>query len=98
MLPCVCLFSDRSQMTLKCGKIKEVAHESQASVSLMFLPLLLNIPVFVLYNDQKRIKTDTHTGRLVSLDCSTICASLDILKSQTATLRLRLFFFSSSYL
>ena len=38
MLPCVCLFSDRSQMTLKCGKIKEVAHESQASVSLMFLP------------------------------------------------------------
>ena len=44
MLPCVCLFSDRSQMMLKCGKIKEVAHESQASVSLMFLPLLLNIP------------------------------------------------------
>ena len=54
--------------------------------------------VFVLYNDQKRIKTDTHTGRLVSLDCSTICANLDILKSQTATFRLRFFFFSLSYL
>ena len=97
MLPCVCLFSDRSQMTLNCGKIKEVAHESQASVSLMFLPhfgvfcdLLLNRPtakwnVFVLYNDQKRKRTNTHT-RLVSLDCSTICASLGIFVSQTLLL------------
>ena len=31
------LFSNRSQMTSKCGKNKEVAHELQASVSLMFL-------------------------------------------------------------
>ena len=32
------LFSNRSQMTLKCGKNKKVAHEAQPSVSLMFLP------------------------------------------------------------
>ena len=59
------LFSNSS----KCGKYKEVA---QASVSLMFLPLLvlcdllLNRPtatcnLFVLHNDQKTKKTDTHT-------------------------------------
>ena len=60
------LFSNRSQMTSKGRKNKEVAHEPQASVSLLFLPhfdflcdLLLNIPtatwnLFVLYNDQKR--------------------------------------------
>ena len=50
------------------GKNKEVAHKPQVSVSLMFLPhfdvicdLLLNRPkakwnLFVLYNDQKRIR------------------------------------------
>ena len=67
-----------------------MAHEPQASVSLMFLPhfealcdLLLNRRtatwnLFVkLYNDQKRKKTDTHTC-LVPLDCSKICASLGI--------------------
>ena len=93
MLPCVCLFSNRPQMTSKCGKNKEVADKPQASVSLMFLPhfdilcdLLLNRPtatwnLFVLYNDQKK-KTDTHTC-LVPLDCSKICASLGIFKSQT---------------
>ena len=32
------LFGNRSQMTSKCGKNKEVTHEPQASVSLMFLP------------------------------------------------------------
>ena len=32
------LFSNRSQMTSKCGKNKQVAHEAQPSVSLMFLP------------------------------------------------------------
>ena len=80
------LFSNRSQMTSKCGKNKEVAHEPQASVSLLFLPhfdvlcdLLLNRPtatwnLFVLYNDQKRKKTDTHTC-LVPLDCLKICVS-----------------------
>ena len=31
------LFSNRSQMTSKCGKNKEVAHEPQASVSLGLL-------------------------------------------------------------
>ena len=62
----VCLFSNRSQMTSKCRKNKEVAHEPQENVSLLFLPhfdvfcdLLLNRPtatwnLFVLYNDQKR--------------------------------------------
>ena len=58
------LFSDRSQMTSKCGKNKKVAHEAQPSVSLMFLPhfdvlcdLLLNRcmatwNLFVLYNKE----------------------------------------------
>ena len=32
------LFSNRSEMTSKCGKNKKVAHEAQRSVSLMFLP------------------------------------------------------------
>ena len=32
------LFSNRSQMTSKCGKNKKVAHEAQPSVSLMFFP------------------------------------------------------------
>ena len=60
------LFSNRSQMMLKCGKNKKVPHEAQPSVSLMFLPhfdvlcdQLLNRRtatwnLFVLYN--KKIK------------------------------------------
>ena len=60
------LFSNRSQMTSKCGKNKKVAHEAQPSVSLMFLShfdvlcdLSLNRRtvtwnLFVLYN--KKIK------------------------------------------
>ena len=60
------LFSNRSKITSKSVKNKEVAHEPQASVSLMFLPhfgvfcdLLLNRPtaiwnLFFLYNDQKK--------------------------------------------
>ena len=85
------LFSNRSQMTSKCGKKEEVAHEPQASahVSPMFLPhfdvlcnLLLNKPtaawnLFVLYNDQHRKKTNTNTC-LAPLDCLSICASLGI--------------------
>ena len=59
------LFSNRSQMTSKCGKNKKVAQEPQASVSLMFFPhfdvfcdLLLyrrtaTWNLFVLYNEQK---------------------------------------------
>ena len=58
----MCLFSNRSQMTSKCGKNKKVAHDAQPSVALMFLPpfdvicdLLLNRHtatwnLFVLYN------------------------------------------------
>ena len=76
----------------KCGENNEVAHELPASKSLMFLPhwdvlcyLLLNRRttawnLFVLYNDQERKKTDTHTC-LVPLDCSRICASLGIFLS-----------------
>ena len=65
--------------------------------------LLLNRPtatwnLFVLYNDQKRKKTDTHTC-LVSVDCSKICASLGIfLSPKRYTSSLLLFFFSLSYL
>ena len=71
------LFSNRSQMTSKCGKNKEVAHEPQASVSLMFSAhfdvqlgdLLLNGPMttknlFVLYNDQKGKKKPIHIPAL----------------------------------
>ena len=99
------LSSNRSQMTSKCGQNNEVAHEPQASVSLMFLPnfdvlcdLLLNRPtatwnLFVLYNDKKRKKTETHTC-LVPVDCSRICASL----VPSATFRLCFFFFSLTVL
>ena len=60
------LFSNRSKIISKSVKNKEVAHEPQASVSLMFLPhfgvccdLLLNRPtatwnLLFLYNDQKK--------------------------------------------
>ena len=51
------LFSNRSQMTLKCGKKKEVAHEPQMSVSLMFTIAAWNL--FVLYNEERR-KNDLH--------------------------------------
>ena len=65
------LYSNRSQMTSKCGKKKEVAHEPQLSVSLMvllhfdfFRGLLLNRLIaawnlFVLYNEERR-KNDIH--------------------------------------
>ena len=58
------LFSNRSQMTSKCGKNKKEAHKAQPSVSLMFLPhfdvhcdLLLNRRtatwnLFVLYDKE----------------------------------------------
>ena len=64
------LFSNRSQMTSKCGKNKKVAHEAKPSVSLMFLPhfdvfchLLLNRRtatwnLFVLYNNKETTTTD----------------------------------------
>ena len=35
------LFSNRSQMTSKCGKNKKVAHEAQPSVSLMFYNIIV---------------------------------------------------------
>ena len=62
------LFSNRSQMTSKCGKNKKVAHKVQPSVSLMFLPhfdvlcdLLLNRctatwNLFVLFNKEFNIR------------------------------------------
>ena len=60
------LFSNRSQMTSKCGKNKKVAHKVQPSVSLMFSPHfdvlcdLLNRRtatwnLFVLYNRKIKI-------------------------------------------
>ena len=68
------LFSNRSQMTSKCGKNKKVAHKAQPSVSLMFLPhfdvlcdLLLNKRMatwnlFALYNKElKKSFTDDVT-------------------------------------
>ena len=71
------LFSNRSQMTFKCGQNKEVAHELQARVSLkMFLPhfdvlcgLLLNRPtatwnLFVLYNTIRKEKRPIHIPHL----------------------------------
>ena len=80
------LFSNRSQMTSKCGKNKEVAHEPQASVSVMFLPhfdvlcdLLLNRPTATERKKKQEKKTDTHTC-LLPLDSSKICASLGIFK------------------
>ena len=72
------LFSNRSQMTSKCGKNKKVAYEAQPSVSLMFLPhfdvlcdLLLNRRtatwnLFVLYN--KKLKyTEKFTSNFATL-------------------------------
>ena len=105
MLPWV-RFSNRSLQggTSKCDKNKEVAHEQQESVSLMFLPyfdvlcdLLLNRPtatwnLLVLYNDQKlRKQTDTHTC-LVPLDCSRIFKSQALLFVSASS------FFSLCYL
>ena len=73
------LFSNRSQMTSKCGKNKKVAHEAQPSVSLMFLPhfdilcdLLLNRRtanwnLFVLYHKKlKKVLVMTSSIRLSS--------------------------------
>ena len=106
------LFSNRSQMTSKCRKNKEVAHEPQASVSLLFLPhfdvlcdLLLNRPtatwnLFVLHNDQKRKKTDSHTC-LIMLYCLTVRVFVLVSAffkslSFSATFCLFFFFFSLS--
>ena len=68
------LFSNRSQMTSKCGKNKEVTHEPQA----------------IQWSEKK--KTDTYTC-LVPFDCSTICASLGIFRSQTLCFVSGSFFF-----
>ena len=69
------LFSDRSQMTSKCGKNKKVAREAQPSVSLMFLPhfdvlcdLLLNRRtatwnLFALYNKKLKYTEKLHFDR-----------------------------------
>ena len=90
------LFSNRSQMTSKCGKNKEVA--------VMFLPdfdvtcdLLLKRPtetwnLFVLYNEKKKKKIDIHTC-LVPLDCSKICANLGLFGPRRYISSLLLLFF-----
>ena len=86
MLPCICSVIDH-RWRQNVVKTKKLQNEPQASVSQMFLAhfdvqwcdLLLNRPMatknlFVLYNDQKRKKTNTHTC-LVPHDCVAICAS-----------------------
>ena len=73
------LFSNRSQMTSKCGKNKKMAHKAQPSVSLMFLAhfdiicdLLQNRHMatwnlFVLNNKElKKVLTMTSSMRLSS--------------------------------
>ena len=81
MLQCVCSVIDYDHMTLKCGKNKTRWHMSRRRVChWCFYHILtssviyycVNRPratwnLFVLYNDQKRKKTDTHTC-LVPLD------------------------------
>ena len=68
------LFSNRSQMTSKCGKNKKVAHEAIAECFTdfdVFCDLLLNRPtatwnLFVLYNKELnfiRIKADGDVNR-----------------------------------
>ena len=97
MLPCVCSVIDHRwrQNAVKTKKW----HTSRKRVTDAFTTfhilcdLLLNKAtwnLFVLYNDQKRKKTDTHTC-LVPLDCSKICASLGIFSKHISFLLL--FFF-----
>ena len=40
------LFSNRSQMTSKCGKNKKVAHEAQPSVSLIVARVIVYVTLF----------------------------------------------------
>ena len=103
------LFSERSQMTSKCRKNKEVAHELHASVSLMFVTfwrLLWSITeqthgnvesICLIQWSEKYKDRYTHTC-IVPLDCSRICASLGIFLIPNATFRLGFFFPSLSYL
>ena len=63
------LFSNRSQMTSKCGENKEMAHEPQASASLqMFLPhfdifcdLLLNYMESICFLQSSEEKKDRYS-------------------------------------
>ena len=103
------MFINRSQMTSKCTKNKNVVHKSQASVSLMFLQhpdvfcdLLLNSlrakwNLFVLYHEQKRkqrqIKLSSYRFTAV---WGFVPVRLDIFQVTNATLCLYLFFSSLS--
>ena len=98
------LFSNRSQMTSKCGKNNEVAHEPQAEwvtdVFTTFWRPLWSITeqthgnmesiCFIQWSEKK--KTNTHTC-LVPLDCSKICASLGIFLSPKRYISSLLLFF-----
>ena len=108
MLPWVCSVIDNRRRQ-NVSKNKEVAHEPQASVSLMLLPhfedlceLLRNRPtvtwnLFVLYYDQKRKQTDTHTC-LVPVDFSRIVLVKILFKFQTLFFVSDFLLFSLSYL
>ena len=84
------LFRYRSQMTSKCGKTKEVAGECVTDAfTTLWRPLWsiteqthgnMESTCFIQWSEKK--KTDIYTC-LAPLDCSTICASLGIFKSQT---------------
>ena len=95
------LLGNRSQMTSKGGKNNERAGGECVTDVLphfdVLCDLLMNRPtatwnLFVLYNDQKRKKTETHTC-LVPLDCLTIWASLGICLVPSPTFCLCFFLF-----
>ena len=46
----VCNFSDRSQITLKCNKNKNVVHKVQLSLSLTFIPQSFSVTSSVIYH------------------------------------------------
>ena len=77
----MCLLSNRSKITSKCGenkKKKKVTHEPQVSAVWRLLWLHGNI-------ESMRFKqwTEKRQTCVVRLDCSRICASLGISKSPT---------------
>ena len=93
------VFSNRSQMTSKCGENREVAHEPQASESHVFFHILTSSVVYYwkdpcehkiysFFTINRKGKRQTY---LVLLVCSRICARLSIF--QVITLLHCFFFF-----
>ena len=102
------MFINRSQMTSKCTKNKNVVHKSQASVSLMFLQhpdvfcdLLLNSlrakwNLLVLYHEQKGKQRQIKLSSYRFTVWGFVPVRLDIFQVTNATLCLYLFFSSIS--